>query len=284
MSARALRLSAATRAAVPVEHGGLVSDADAALFQSARSRMFGVAYRVLRSAPEAEDVVQETWFRWQRTDRSNLRDARAFLATATLRLAINVAQSARARHETPVGPWLVDQVDGGAAVHSTRARREMQAGPWPVDEVDAAAGPWLADEVDAVADPSLDIERGEALESAMRMLLQRLSPAERAAYVLREAFDYPYRRIAEILALSEANARQLATRARRRLSGEDRRPVSAGEQRRLLDAFVAAAQTGDLASLERLLAADVVAYAGGGELARAARVSVGGGSVVRVAA
>jgi RNA polymerase sigma-70 factor (ECF subfamily) len=242
--------------------------------------MFGVAYRVLRSAPEAEDVVQETWFRWQRTDRSNLRDARAFLATATLRLAINVAQSARARHETHVGAWLVDQVDAGAAVRSNRARREVQVGSWPIDEVDAAAAPWLGDKVDAVADPSLNAERREALESAMSVLLQRLSPAERAAYVLREAFDYSYRRIAAILGVSEANARQLATRARRRLSGEDRRPVSAGEQRRLLEAFVSAAQTGDLATLEELLAAD----ASGGDPIRDTRVSVGGRSVVRVAA
>jgi RNA polymerase sigma-70 factor, ECF subfamily len=278
-----LVLSAVAGAAVPVGRAGEVSEADAALFQSARPRLFGVAYRVLRSAPEAEDVVQETWFRWQRTDRGNLRDARAFLATATLRLAINVAQSARARHETHVGPWLVDQVDAGAAVQPARARREMQVGPWPVDEVDAAAGTWVADEVDAAADPSLDAERREALESAMRMLLQKLSPAERAAYVLREAFDYPYRRIAEVLRLSEANARQLATRARRRLSGEDRRPVGAREQRRLVEAFVAAAQTGDLATLEQLLAADVGACTSGGGLVRAERVS-GGASVVRVAA
>ena len=208
-------------AAVPANRAGEVSEADVALFQTARPRLFGIAYRVLGTASEADDVVQETWIRWQGTDRSEVRDAAAFLATTTTRLAINVAQSARARRETYIGPWLVDPVD-------------------------------------AAADPSLDAEQSEALESAVRMLLQELSPAERAAYVLREAFDYPYRHISQVLALSEANARQLVARARRRLGGEHRRPVGATEHQRLLDAFVAAAQTGDLATLEQVLAAGAV--------------------------
>jgi RNA polymerase sigma-70 factor (ECF subfamily) len=248
MSVRgSLRLATAAGAAVPVSRAGEVSGADAALFQTARPRLFGIAYRVLGNAGEAEDVVQETWFRWQGTDRSNVRDAAAFLATTTTRLAINVAQSARARRETHVGTWRVDQVD-------------------------------------AAANPSLDAEQSEALESAVRVLLQKLSPAERAAYVLREAFDYPYRHISQVLALSEANARQLVTRARRRLCGEHRRPVRASELHRLLDAFVAAAQTGDLTTLEQLLAAGAVAYASDGELVAATRLPVREGSVVRVAA
>ncbi len=230
--------------AVTVDRVGEVSGADGASFQSMRPRLFGIAYRVLGSASEADDVVQETWIRWQGTDRSKVRDAAAFLATTTTRLAINVSQSARARREMHIGPRLVDRVD-------------------------------------AAANPSLDAEQGEALESAVCMLLQKLSSAERAAYVLREAFDYPYRQIAEILALSEANARQLVTRARRRLCGEHRRPVGATEQQRLLAAFVAAAQTGDLATLEQLLAADVVADAG--EPVRATRLPARRGSL-RVAA
>jgi RNA polymerase sigma factor (sigma-70 family) len=197
-----------------------------ASFQSVRPRLFGIAYRVLGSASEAEDVVQDTWIRWQGTDRGEVRDADAFLATTTTRLAINVIQSARARRETQIG-----------------ARRFEPA--------------------DAKADPAADVERREALERAVRMLLESLGPTERAAYVLREAFDYPYRQIAQLLALNEANARQLVTRARRRLSGERRRPVSAGEQQRLLDAFDAAARTGELAALEELLTADVVADARG---------------------
>jgi RNA polymerase sigma-70 factor, ECF subfamily len=189
---------------------------DAAVFQTTRPRLFGIAYRVLGSASEADDVVQETWIRWQGADRSQVRDAGAFLATTTTRLAINVVQSARARRETHVDLRLVEPVD-------------------------------------AAADPARDAEQGEALASAVRTLLQKLSPAERAAYMLREAFDYPYRRIAEILGLSEANARQLVTRARRRLSGEHRRAVAAAEQQQLLDAFVAAARTGDVAALEQVL-------------------------------
>jgi RNA polymerase sigma factor (sigma-70 family) len=248
MSARAsLRLASAAGAAVPVNRAGEVSEADAALFQTMRPRLFGIAYRVLGTACEADDIVQETWIRWQGTDRSKVRDATAFLVTTTTRLAINVAQSARARREMHIGPRLVDPVD-------------------------------------AAANPSLDAEQGEALESAVRVLLQKLSPAERAAYVLREAFDYPYRHISQVLALSEANARQLVTRARRRLCDGHRRPVVATEHQRLLDAFVAAAQTGDLTTLEQLLAAGAGASARGGELVPATRLPVTGGSLVRIAA
>ena len=236
MSGRgSLRLAAA----VPIDRAGEVSEADAALFQTVRPRLFGIAYRVLGSASEADDVVQETWIRWQGTDRSNVRDATAFLATTTTRLAINVKQSARARRETHIGLPLVDPVD-------------------------------------AAANPSLDAEQSEALESGVRVLLQKLSPAERAAYVLREAFDCSYRHISEVLALSEANARQLVTRARRRLGGDHRRPFGATEHRRLLDAFVAAAQTGDIATLEQVLAA--------GAGVPATRLPATGGSDVRVAA
>jgi RNA polymerase sigma-70 factor, ECF subfamily len=209
-----------------------VSEADAASFHIVRPRLFGIAYRVLGSANEADDVVQDAWIRWQDTDRTKVRDAAAFLATSTTRLAINVTQSARARRETHVGPWL----------------------PEPAD---------------AEADPALAIEQREALELAVQMLLGKLSAAERAAYVLREAFDYPYRQISQVLGLSEANARQLAARARRRLSGELRRPVAPSEEQALLDVFVAAAQTGDLAALEHLLAADMAA--GGGEVIPLAR-------------
>jgi RNA polymerase sigma-70 factor, ECF subfamily len=197
-----------------------VTDTDAASFHTVRPRLFGIAYRVLGSATEADDVVQDAWIRWQGTDRSQVRDATAFLVATTTRLAINVGQSARARRETCIGRRPIEPVDPGP-------------------------------------DPSVTGEQREALEIALRTLLEKLSPIERAVYVLREAFDYPYRQIGELLALSEVNARQLAARARRRLSGTHRRPVCGAEQRRLLDAFVAAAQTGEIASLERQLVADV---------------------------
>jgi RNA polymerase sigma-70 factor, ECF subfamily len=194
-----------------------VSYADAAAFELVRPRLFGIAYRVLGGAAEAEDVVQDAWIRWHRTDRDEVRDPRAFLATATTRLAINVSDSARARHEAPSGGWL----------------------PEPVDHA---------------ADPTAGIERQEALEPAIRSLVEKLSPAERAVFVLREGFDYSYREIAEVVGLSEANARQLLVRARARLGSERRARVSRGEHRALQAAFSAAARTGDLARLERVLA------------------------------
>lgn len=198
----------------------VVAPVDTASFEAVRPRLFGIAYRTLESAADADDVVQDAWIRWQGTDRDEVRDAAAFLATTTKRLALNVAQSARARRETCLEPWHPEQVD-------------------------------------ARADPTLGAERREALELALRTLSERLSPTERAAYVLREAFDYPYRQIARVLATSEANARQLATRARVRLGGERRRQVGDGELERFIDAFVDAAQTGDLTTLERLVTAGV---------------------------
>jgi RNA polymerase sigma-70 factor, ECF subfamily len=198
-----------------------MTPAHVASFQAVRPRLFGIAFRTLESAADAEDVVQDTWIRWQGTDRNTVRDAAAFLATTAKRLALNVAQSAYARRETSTDPWDHEPVD--------------------LDD-----------------DPTLGAERREALEFAMRLLMERLSASERAAYVLREAFDYPYRRISDVLATSEANARQLVTRARLRLASGPRRQVSAAEHQRLIDAFVDAAQTGDLTTLEQLLAADVV--------------------------
>jgi RNA polymerase sigma-70 factor, ECF subfamily len=193
----------------------------AATFEAVRPRLFGIAYRTLESAADADDVVQDAWIRWQGTDRNRVRDAPAFLATTTKRLALNVAQSARVRRETSIDPWHHEPVD-------------------------------------VQADPTLGAERREALELAMRMLMEKLSPSERAAYVLREAFDYPHRQIADVLATSEANARQLVTRARMRLDNGHRRQVNSSEQQRFTDAFVDAAQTGDLTTLEQLLADHVV--------------------------
>ena len=219
-------------------------DEAAEVFLRTRPRLFGIAYRVLGSAHDAEDVVQEAWLRWQRYDRSTVEDPAAFLATTTTRLAINVAQSARVRRETYIGPWL----------------------PEPVD---------------TSADPTLGAERGEALGVAVLMLMEKLPPTERAAYVLREAFDYPYEQIAEIVQSSEANARQLVSRARKHLAAERHvPPADPAEQRRLLDAFVAAAKSGDLTTLERLFAADVVSYSDGGGIVRASRIPVHGRQTV----
>lgn len=192
-------------------------DAGLSAFLDARPRLFGIAYRMLGSTAEAEDIVQDVWVRWQTTDRSPVRNPLAFLVTATTRLAINVMRSARARRETAVGPWL----------------------PEPVD---------------TSSDPGAGAEQVDALNRAVLVLLERLSPNERAAYVLREAFNHPYREIGDILRVTEANARQLVTRARERVSGTRRAPVNPMKRRRLLNALVAASRTGDLARLENLFA------------------------------
>jgi RNA polymerase sigma-70 factor (ECF subfamily) len=191
------------------------------VFLGARNRLFGLAYRILNSRSDAEDIVQEAWLRWQTCDRTAVIDPPAFLATTTTRLCINAMQSARARHETHARPWLPESVDPRA-------------------------------------DPVLRLERSEALEHAATTLVERLSPTERAAYVLREAFDYPYAQIAAIVGITVQNARQLVSRARKHVVVETEREKVAGsaEQQRLVAAFVAAAD-GDLTLLETVFAHDV---------------------------
>jgi RNA polymerase sigma factor (sigma-70 family) len=186
-------------------------------FLSVRSRLFGIAYRMLGSAAEAEDVVQDVWVRWQTADRRHVRNAAAFLVTTTTRLTINVRQSARSRREASVDRWISEPVDPDA-------------------------------------DPRPGAERGEALACGVRLLLELLTPLERAAYILREAFDYPYRDIATILRLEEAHARQVVSRARRHMADGRRTPASPTEQQRLLDAFIAAASNGDVTPLKGLFA------------------------------
>jgi RNA polymerase sigma-70 factor (ECF subfamily) len=132
------------------------------------------------------------------------------------------------------------------AVQSARARHET------------CNYTWLPEPVDATADPVLAVERGDAIEFAVRLTLEKLSPSQRASYVLRHAFDYPYVRIAEIIQQPEASVRQHVSRARKRLTGRDRVAISVRKHRQLVDAFVAGAQDGNLVALERLLAADVI--------------------------
>jgi RNA polymerase sigma factor (sigma-70 family) len=194
---------------------------EAADFQSVRPRLFGIAYRMLGRVPDAEDVVQDVWIRWQGADRAQVRDRVAFLVKITTRTALNVAVSARTRREVSVDSWLPERV--------------------PTSE-----------------DPTSATERSQDLEHAVLLLLQRLTPTERAVFVLREAFDYPFRDIAEALEMSEANARQLGRRARAHLAEPRRKPVHRAVCDRLLKTFLDAAQGGGVAHLERLLADDVV--------------------------
>jgi RNA polymerase sigma-70 factor (ECF subfamily) len=204
-------------------------------FNEARPRLFGIAYRMLGSVAEAEDIVQEAWLRWQQTDRDVVRNPAGFLTTVTTRLAINTAASARIRREQYVGPWL----------------------PEPVD---------------TSADPSLGAENSEALETAILMLMEKLGPDQRAAYVLRQAFEYSYDQIAEILTTSAANARQLVSRAQKHVGSSRNEPVDPAKRRELLEAFVAAARDGDVNRLEQVLAAEVVSTTdSAGQAPRAAR-------------
>ncbi|MGB3484235.1 MAG: sigma-70 family RNA polymerase sigma factor [Mycobacterium sp.] len=187
---------------------------------SVRPQLFGIAYRMLGSTAEAEDVVQDVWIRWQGRDHDCIRDPTAFLVTATTRVCLNVLQSARARHETYFGPWL----------------------PEPVD---------------TSSDPSAGIERHETVQYATLVLLETLLPAERAAFLLREAFDYPYATIAEILGVTGVNARQLTHRARARLAAGHRRTrPRRTEHLQLVSAFMAAAN-GRISDLEELCSAQL---------------------------
>ncbi|MES9542143.1 MULTISPECIES: sigma-70 family RNA polymerase sigma factor [unclassified Actinomadura] len=196
-------------------------DQAAETFTEVRSRLFGIAYRVLADPAEAEDIVQETWLRWQGSDRATIVNPPAFLALITTRLSINTARSARVRSVTSLGSLLPELVDPGN-------------------------------------DPAVGAERGEALERALLVLLERLTPAQRAAYVLREAFVYPYERIAEIIQVSPVNVRQLVSRARRHLGSARREPIDVDDYRRFLAVFLDAAQRGHMTALENLLAEDVV--------------------------
>ena len=214
-------------------------DVEVDVFEQVRPRLFGIAYRMLGSATEADDVLQDAWVRWQGTDRDAVAEPGAYLATVVTRLSIAELTSARARRESYVGPWL----------------------PEPVD---------------TSADPLLGAERAEALSIAVLVLLERLSPAERAAFVLHAAFDYPHSRVAEVLETSEANARQLFARARRHLDDARPRPVASAERARLLAAFLSAAQQGDLETLEGVLAAGIVSISDGGGVVPAARKIVDG--------
>jgi RNA polymerase sigma-70 factor, ECF subfamily len=213
--------------------------------ETLRRHGFGVAYRMLGSVSEAEDVAQEALLRLTRQDEP-IAEPAAWVTTVATRLSINVLKSARARRESYVGPWL----------------------PEPLLE-DPAPG------------PASRAELADSLSLALLVLLERLTPVERAAYLLREVFGYDYERIAEIIEQSEVNSRQLVSRARRHLEAERPR-FDADEAARdaLLDRFLAAAEEGDLAALEELLAEDAVLYADSGGKAMAPREPLVGAALI----
>jgi RNA polymerase sigma-70 factor (ECF subfamily) len=218
-----------------------ISDADEAAreFQALRPRLFGIAYRVIGTVADAEDVVQDVWLRWHAYDRRRVDHPEAFLVTTTTRAAINVLHSARVRRETYIGPWL----------------------PEPVD---------------TSSNPEVEAEHNESLSFALLVVLEALSPAERAAFVLREAFGYEYGTIATVLNSTEMAARKLVSRAREHVASGRTRTVPPGRHRLLLTAFVEAARSGNVTELERVLAQDIVSYSDGGEAVHAARIPIVG--------
>ncbi|GHI09183.1 RNA polymerase subunit sigma-24 [Streptomyces cellostaticus] len=218
-------------------------------FESHRPRLFGLAYRLLGSAQEAEDAVQDAYLRFSGADRAAIEHPAAWLAKAVTNLCLNRLTSARARREEYVGTWL----------------------PEPVVTSDGALGPLES------------AQRREQVSLAVLVLLERLTPTERAVYVLREAFGYGHREIADVLDLSEANCRQLYRRAAQRVAVTESRFEPAPERREeLVTSFITAAREGDLAGLEKLLAADVTWWGdGGGKVSAARRPIEGREKVVR---
>ncbi|MER7279473.1 RNA polymerase sigma-70 factor [Dactylosporangium sp. NPDC000244] len=219
-------------------------------FEGLRGLLFSIAYRVLGSVSEAEDAVQEAWLRYAATP-DEPRDVKAFLATTVTRIAIDVLRSARVRREAYVGPWFPE--------------------------------PLLTDPYE---DPQRAAELADSVSTAALLLLERLSPLERAVFVLREVFDFGFPEVAAAVGRSEAACRQLVVRARRHMAeGRPRFAADRGERNALAARFFAALRVGDVAGLQALLAADVTVVGdGGGKAPQLARPVAGAGNVARLLA
>lgn len=212
--------------------------ADLAEFERERKRLWGIAYRITGSVADAEDAVQETWLRWQRLPDGEANDPKPYLTTVISRLCYDQLGSARARRESYVGPWLPEPVvtENG-----------------PEDRV------------------TLD----ESVGLAMLTVLERLTPAERTAFILHDVFAVPFKEIADVVGRTPDSVRQLASRARRRVRAEaPRRSVDRGEHRRAVDAFLSAVLGGDFDGLLEVLDPEVVWHSDGGGKVTAARLPV----------
>ncbi|MYS69948.1 RNA polymerase sigma-70 factor [Streptomyces sp. SID5926] len=204
----------------------MTTDTATDVFEEHRPVLLGVAYRMLGRLADAEDVVQEAWLRWSGADRAAVREPRGYLVRVTTRLAIDRLRQVKSRGETYVGPWLPE--------------------------------PYVTDFGDAVPDTAERAVLADSVSLAVLVVLESLSPLERAVFVLREAFGYPYAEIAAMLERGEAAVRQLAGRARKHV--DERRPrydVDPAQRRDLTERFLAAAAEGDLAGLLATLAPDV---------------------------
>jgi len=222
-----------TDAAEPHARGGRMDPATEA-FVTHRNLLFTVAYEMLGSAADAEDALQETWLRWVGVDLGTVRDQRAYLVRITTRQALSRLRTLRRRKESYVGPWL----------------------PEPL-----LTAPDVAE----------DVELADSVSMAMLLVLETLTPTERAVFVLREVFDLEYDEIAEAVDKNPAAVRQIAHRARAHVAARrPRGPVSTAETRGALEAFQRAVETGDLQRLLDILAPDVVLLSDGGGVVRAA--------------
>ncbi|MEV0270534.1 RNA polymerase sigma-70 factor [Hamadaea sp. NPDC050747] len=207
----------------------LASDVD--LFESARPRLEAIAYRMLGSAAEAEDAVQETFLRWRTAEVDRIEVPEAWLTKVLTNICLNLLTSARARRETYVGQWLPEPLLAG----------------------------------DPMLGPLETVEQRESVSYAVLTLMERLSPNERAVYVLREAFEYSHQEIADILELSQAGSQQLYHRAKKHIAeGKARTQVDEATARRIVDEFLAAATSGRTEPLVKLLTQDVVSIGDGG--------------------
>ncbi|GGQ10026.1 RNA polymerase sigma-70 factor [Streptomyces roseolilacinus] len=200
-------------------------------FEAERPRLEAIAYRLLGSASEAEDAVQETFLRWQAADVEHVEVPGAWLTKVLTNLCLNQLTSARARRETYVGQWLPEPLLGG----------------------------------DPMLGPADTAEQRESVSYAVLTLMERLTPNERAVYVLREAFDYPHREIAEILGVTEAASQQILHRAKKHITdGKTRTEIDEAATRRIVEEFLAAATSGRTEPLVRLLTVDVTSVGDGG--------------------
>ncbi|MEV4864246.1 RNA polymerase sigma-70 factor [Streptomyces ossamyceticus] len=216
----------------------MTTDTATDVFEEHRPVLMGVAYRMLGRVADAEDVVQEAWLRWTGADRSDVREPRGYLVRVTTRLAIDRLRQVQSRNEAYPGPWLPE--------------------------------PYVTDYEATVPDTAERAVLTDTVSLAVLVVLESLSPLERAVFVLREAFGYPYAEIAGMLDRAEPAVRQLAGRARRHV--DERRPryeVDPAERRELTERFLAAAAGGDLDGLMALLAPDVRLVADSGGLAKA---------------
>jgi RNA polymerase sigma-70 factor (ECF subfamily) len=212
-------------------------------FQAQRPRLFGVAYRMLGSATDAEDVLQDAWLRWSGVDVGSVVDPGAYLTRIVTNLCLSALDSARVRREVYVGPWLPEPVLTGA---------------------------------DSELGPLEDAVQRESVSFALLVLLEKLTPTERAAYVLCEAFGYSSQEAGELIGTTDANVRQLLTRARKHMGESPGRAVDPEQWRTLVERFLAAARDGDVAGLTELLAVSVTVRADGGGRVSAARNPVRG--------